>query len=229
MKKLRVLDLFSGIGGFSLGLERTGGFETVSFCEIRPFQRSILRRHWPEVPQIEDIRRIESFECDVICGGFPCQRFSTASRGRRVAEDLWPEMRRVTKINKPRLVIAENVKPGPIENAAADLRAEGYNITIRRIGADDCGAPHARSRWWLVAHSYDEGEFQCALDAEVARLPKLCASLWTAEAYRRAIRVPHGLPTGVDEAPRIALGNAVLPQIPQAIGHAILEAERASA
>lgn len=225
---IRVGDLFSGIGGFSLGLENAGDFETIVFCEIRAYQRAILRKHWPDVPQIEDIRTIDRLECDMICGGFPCQPFSTASRGRKVAENLWPEMHRIVKINKPRLVVAENVKPGPIENAAADLRAEGYNITIRRIGADDCGAPHARSRWWLVAHPYDEGEFQRALDAEVARLPELCAGLWGAEAYRRAIRVPHGLPTGVDEAARIALGNAVLPAIPQAIGRAILAFENSA-
>lgn len=222
---MRVLDLFSGIGGFSLGLEWAGGFETVAFCELRPFQRAILRKHWPEVRQIEDIRNVRRVNCDVICGGFPCQPFSNASRGRRVAEDLWPEMLRVVKINKPRIAFAENVKQGPIEHAAADLRAEGYNVTVRRIAADDCGAPHARSRWWLVAHPYDEGEFQCALDAEVARLPELCAGLWSAEAYEAAIRVPHGLPTGVDEAPRIALGNAVIPQIPRAIGTAILALE----
>ncbi|MVB04170.1 hypothetical protein GN325_20615 [Agrobacterium vitis] len=222
---MRVLDVFSGIGGFSLGLERTGGFTTAAFCELRPFQREILRKHWPDVEQIEDIRSINRFHSDVICGGFPCQKFSTASRGRRVAADLWPEMHRIVLINKPRIVIVENVKPEPIQNAAADLQSLGYTVTIRRIGADDCGAPHGRSRWWGVAHPYDESEFQRAIDAEVALLPKLCAGLWGAEAYRSAIRIPHGLPTGVDEPSRIALGNSVLPQIPEAIGRAILSLE----
>lgn len=229
MQKLKVLDLFSGIGGFSLGLERTGGFETITFCEVLGYQRAILRKHWPEVPQHEDIKTLGMVPgVDVVCGGFPCQPFSTASRGRKVAENLWPAMARIVRLNKPKLVFAENVQKGPIEDAAADLQGYGYNVTIRNISADDCGAPHGRSRWWVVAHPYDEGELQRAIDAEVAKLPELCAGLWSAEAYSRAIRVPHGLPTGVDEAPRIALGNTVMPQIPEALGRAILEAERAA-
>lgn len=224
---IRVFDLFSGIGGFSLGLERAGDFETVAFCEIRPFQRAILRKHWPDVRQIEDIRAIDQVGCDLICGGFPCQPFSTASRGRRVAENLWPEMIRVVRGSKPKLVIAENVQLGAIRSAEADLRADGYSVTIRNISAHDCGAPHGRSRWWAVAHPYDESEFQCALDAEVAKLPELCAGLWSAEAYADAIRIPHGFPTGVDEPARIALGNTVLPQIPEAIGRTIRVMEAA--
>src|SRR6056297_3805990 len=86
---LRVLDLFSGIGGFSLGLERTGGFETVAFCEIEPFPRRVLAKHWPEVPVYEDVRTLtgdalarDGIAIDVITGGFPCQAFSSAARGR---------------------------------------------------------------------------------------------------------------------------------------------------
>ena len=223
--KLRVADIFSGIGGFSFGLEATGHFETVLMCERAPFQRRILAKHWPAVKCVEDVRDISVINSDVICGGFPCQPFSTASRGRKVAEDMWPEMSRIVEASSPTIVIAENVKPGPIENAAADLQGYGYTVTVRNISADDCGAPHGRSRWWVIAHPYDESEFQRALDAEVAKLPELCAGLWTAEAYRRAIRVPHGLPSGVDEPARIALGNAVMPVIPQVIGYAIARAE----
>ncbi|KAB2762803.1 DNA (cytosine-5-)-methyltransferase [Brucella anthropi] len=220
MSKLRALSLFAGIGGFDLGLERTGGFEIVGQCEIEPFQRAVLRKHWPEVQQIEDIHDIERFDCDVICGGFPCQPFSTASRGRRVAVDLWPEMRRVVDGSDPSYVIAENVSEYAIKVAANDLRTLGYNIAIRNISAHDCGAPHGRSRWWLVAHPHEEGEFQRSLDAEVAKLPELCAGLWNAEAYAGAIRVSNGLSHRVHRVE--ALGNAVLPQIPQVIGLAIL-------
>ncbi len=80
---LRVLDLFSGIGGFSLGLERTGGFRTVAFCEIEPYCRAVLKKHWPEVPCFEDVRTIKGTDvgvCDVITGGFPCQDISTAGK-----------------------------------------------------------------------------------------------------------------------------------------------------
>lgn len=219
--KLRVLSLFAGIGGFDLGLERTGGFETLAFCEIEPFQRAVLAKHWPGVacfPDIHDLERVEGV--DVVCGGFPCQRFSTASRGRRVAADLWPEMLRVIRATQPSYVIAENVSEQAIARAADDLRGDGFNVTTRNISGNDCGAPHARSRWWLVAHPHEEGEFQRAFDAEVAKLPELCAGLWGAEAYARALRVPHGLPYRVHRVE--ALGNAVFPQIPQVIGQAIL-------
>ena len=87
-EKLKLLDLFSGIGGFSLGLERTGGFETVAFCEIEDYPRRVLARHWPEVPIYGDIRelsaarlRADGIRVDAICGGFPCQDISTAGPG----------------------------------------------------------------------------------------------------------------------------------------------------
>src|SRR3954468_25090950 len=84
-RKLKVLDLFSGIGGFSLGLERSGGFETVAFCEIEPFPRRVLAKHWPKVPIYEDVRELtgarlaaDGIAVDVITGGFPCQDISVA-------------------------------------------------------------------------------------------------------------------------------------------------------
>lgn len=228
MNKLRVLDLFSGIGGFSLGLERTGGFETVAFCEIEPFQRALLKQHWPNAIQYEDIHKVGRvyFHCDVICGGFPCQKFSTASRGRRVAADLWPEMLRLTLLNKPTYLVAENVSEDAIRPAADQLAAIGYSVTVRNISGSDCGAPHVRSRWWLVAHPHEESEFQRALDAEVAKLPELCSGLWGAETYARAVRVSDGVPHRVHRVE--ALGNAVLPKIPQVIGNAILQARSAA-
>jgi DNA (cytosine-5)-methyltransferase 1 len=111
MEKLKLLDLFSGIGGFSLGLERTGGFETVGFCEIDPFCQKVLRKHWPNVPIYEDVRTIDAIPANVISGGYPCQPFSTAGK-RGGAEDdrhLWPEMYRIVKASRPEWVIAENV------------------------------------------------------------------------------------------------------------------------
>lgn len=217
--KFRVLSLFAGIGGFDLGLQWAGGFETVAVCEIEPFQRALLKQHWPKAEQFPDIHGVEYFDCDVICGGFPCQKFSTASRGRRVAADLWPEMFRVVALIKPTYVIAENVSEDAIRTASAQLATLGYTVTVRNISGDDCGAPHVRSRWWVIAHPHEEGEFQRALDAEVAMLPKLCAGLWNAEAYSRAIRVSNGVPHRVHRVE--ALGNAVIPQIPQVIGQAI--------
>jgi DNA (cytosine-5)-methyltransferase 1 len=218
--KLRVLSLFAGIGGIDLGLAWAGGFETVAVCEIEPFQRALLKQHWPQAEQYPDIRSLNRIECDVICGGFPCQKFSTASRGRRVAADLWPEMLRVVALNRPTYVIAENVSKHAIRTASDQLTAIGYAVAVRNISGADCRAPHIRSRWWAVAHPHEHGEFQRALDAEVAKLPELCAGLWSAEAYASAVRIPHGIPHRVHRVE--ALGNAVIPQIPQVIGQAIL-------
>lgn len=227
---LKVLDLFSGIGGFSLGLERTGGFETVAFCEIEEFPRKVLRKHWPKVPIYDDVRTLtaaqlerDGISVDVICGGFPCQPFSTASRGRRVAADLWPEMRRAIKDVRPRIVIGENVQKQAISDAARSLRAIGYRTHFERISATDAGADHQRDRWWCIAHTYDESEFQRAIDAKVAKLPEICAGLWGPGNYARAIRVPDGVPNRVDRLK--GCGNAVVPQIPEMIGNAILSME----
>jgi DNA (cytosine-5)-methyltransferase 1 len=228
---LRVLDLFSGIGGFSLGLERTGGFKTVAFCEIDPFARRVLKKHWPEVPCYDDVRTLGAARIDadgigpidVICGGFPCQPFSTASRGRRIAFDFWPEMERLVGELRPRYVLAENVAEQPIRRVGSSLSRWGYRSFHRRVGADDAGADHTRNRWWSCSHTDDEGELHRAVNAEVARLPALCRDLWCGANYARAIRVFNGLPYRVDR--NRALGNAVLPMIPEAFGRAILAAE----
>lgn len=218
---LRVFSLFAGIGGFDLGLGWSGGFETVAVCEIEPFQRALLKQHWPQAAQYNDIHNVGNVDCDVICGGFPCQKFSTASHGRRVAADLWPEMYRVIALNQPTYVIAENVSEDAIKSGAEQLSGIGYTVTVRNISGVDCGAPHVRSRWWLIAHPHEEGKFQRHLNAEVAKLPKLCEGLWSAETYARAIRISHGIPHRVHRVE--ALGNAVIPKIPQVIGNAILE------
>jgi DNA (cytosine-5)-methyltransferase 1 len=229
MRKLRVLDLFSGIGGFSLGLERTGGFETVAFCEIEPYCRAVLAKHWPNVPCYNDIRKLGRLETrvDVVCGGFPCQAFSTASRGRRVAADLWPEMLRIIRLNRPGVVIAENVSEEAISNAAKHLNGDGYSTHCSRISGVDAGADHQRDRWWAVAYADAESELRGAVDAEVAKLSEVCRGLWGPENYARAIRVSYGLPHRVDERRRIeALGNTVFPFIPEAIGRAVLSVNR---
>lgn len=219
MSELSVFSLFAGIGGFDLGLQWCGGFKTSYVCEIEPFQREVLRTHFPNAAQFEDIRDIDRIDCDVICGGFPCQKFSTAHHGVSVADDLWPEMYRVVNINRPSYVVAENVSEYAIRTASDDLSKIGYTVAVRNISGTDCGAPHIRSRWWTIAHPHEEGEFQRALNAEVAKLPELCSGLWTAQTYARAIRISDGIPHRVHRVE--ALGNAVIPQIPQVIGRAI--------
>lgn len=220
-EKLKVLDLFSGIGGFSLGLERAG-METVAFCEIEPFCQQVLKKHWPDVPIHTDIKALGYVpSIDVICGGFPCQAHSHAARGRNNAPDLWPEMLRVVCEIMPRFVIAENVQEKPIQRAKSDLENLGYAVTIKRIGAHEAGADHQRNRWWLCAYADKNRELSSTIDAETRMLPELCNGVWDAENYARAIRVPDGLPYRMDRVR--SLGNSVLPFIPQLYGNAILE------
>ena len=167
--KLRVLDLFSGIGGFSLGLERAGGFETVAFCEIEPYCRRVLKKHWPDVPCYEDVRtltadtlRRDGIAVDVICGGFPCQDVSFA--GKRAGLEgarsgLWREYARIIGELRPRFVIVENV-PGLLNlgmgAVLGDLSTLGYGATWDCIPASAVGAPHRRDRVWCIAYANSE-------------------------------------------------------------------------
>lgn len=155
---MRVLDLFSGIGGFSLGLERAG-MTTVAFCEIEEYPRRVLRKHWPEVPIFGDIRELTSDQVgpvELICGGYPCQPFSTA--GKRGGQDddrhLWPEMLRLVRECRPRWVIAENVAGHismGLDDVLSDLEAEGYTCWPFVIPAVAVDAKHRRDRLWILA------------------------------------------------------------------------------
>lgn len=222
---LKVLDLFSGIGGFSLGFERAG-MNTVAFCEKDPFCRAVLQKHWPDIECYKDIEKLDGrqFQIDVVCGGYPCQPFSTASAGRRVAKDLWPEMFRIISECEPSYIIAENVAELPQRHAERALWQLGYRTTLKRISGDDIGADHTRNRWWLCAYPNNEGELYSAIDAEVAKLPELCRGIWSGENYARAVRVSNGIPNRVDR--NRALGNTVFPMIPEAFARAIMSVQK---
>ncbi len=220
--KLKVLDLFSGIGGFSLGLERTGGFETVAFCEIDPFCQRVLKKHWPDVPIYDDGRTLNyEGQVDIITGGFPCQPFSTASHGKITAPDMWPEFARIASRIKPKFAIAENVSKRPIDRAADHFRSLGMQCLVVCISGDDIGADHTRNRWWAIAHPYKNGELQSAIDAETSVMQALSNYIWGPEAYKASICISDGLPSGL--AGNGTFGNAVMPQVPELLGNAILQ------
>lgn len=160
---LKILDLFSGIGGFSLGLEATGHFETKAFCEIEPFCQQVLKKNFPGVPIFDDIRTLKGTDIgaiDIITGGYPCQPFSVA--GKQKAEQdprhLWPEYFRLIQELKPTWVIGENVsghiKLG-LDSVLEDLASEGYSTRTFSISASSIGANHKRERVWTVAYTYD--------------------------------------------------------------------------
>jgi len=168
VKKYKVLDLFSGLGGFSLGLERTGHFETVAFCDNDKFSKAILDKHWKGIKVYDDVREIseEKFKedgiefPDIITGGFPCQPFSVAGKQKGTSDDrhLWPEMFRIIKTFKPRFAIGENVRgivniqDGVVfETVCTDLESEGYEVQPFNIPAAGVGAPHRRERIWFIA------------------------------------------------------------------------------
>ncbi len=162
MRKLRVLDLFSGIGGFSLGLERTGGFETAAFCEYAEFPRKVLAKHWPDVPCFPDVRELKGSDIDgpidVICGGYPCQPFSTAGQRRGKEDDrhLWPEFCRLVDELRPAWVIGENVAGHismGLDDVLSDLERQDYAARTFVIPACATDAPHRRDRVWTVAHA----------------------------------------------------------------------------
>ena len=160
--ELNVLDLFSGIGGFSVGLEATGKFKTIGFCEQDKFCQKVLRKHWSDVPIYEDIKKLDArkIKADVVVGGFPCQSISIAGKQKGKDDDrfLFPEMLRVIKEVQPRWIIGENVSnlvnisDGQIlQGIHNDLEACGFEVQTFNISASSQGAWHKRSRVWIVA------------------------------------------------------------------------------
>jgi len=163
--KLKILDLFSGIGGFSYAAEKlVGGFETIAFCEQDEFCKKVLNKHWEDVPIYEDVRRLDGkkIKADVVVGGFPCQAVSTSGKRRGTEDDrwLWDEMFRIIQTTKPKWIIGENV-PGLISidegflfgQVLSDLESQNYDVQSFIIPACSQNAPHRRDRIWIVAHS----------------------------------------------------------------------------
>jgi len=245
--KLRVLDLFSGIGGFSLGLERTGGFETVAFCEIEPFPRRVLAKHWPEVPCYDDVTSADFAALgpvDVVTAGFPCQDISFAGKGAGLAGErsglFWHIIRTAGLVGWPKLLL-ENVA-GLLDRGLGEvlgaLASVGYDTEWHCIPASAVGAPHRRDRLWIIAdtkrqrrqglvqdYGFSVGKSEAfTVDSDGS------AAGWCRMAERAVpLRSGDGLPVGVERSRVKACGNAVVPQIPELIGRAILASLRGPA
>lgn len=156
-----MIDLFSGIGGFSLASRWTGQITTVQFVEIDTYCRKALEKNFPDVPIHDDIRTFRARKyrgaVDLLCGGFPCQDISIAGKGKGLAGEksgLWREMRRVINAARPRFCLIENVpaiRTRGIDRVLADLEKIGYSAEPFVVGAGDIGATHSRQRVWIVA------------------------------------------------------------------------------
>ena len=156
---LTVGSLFSGIGGLDLGLERAG-MKVIWQSEIDPYCNKVLKKHWPEVPNHGNIKDIDWGTVErpnIICGGYPCQPFSTAGK-RRGTDDprhLWPWVRTAISELRPDYAILENVRGHLTMGGTAvigDLAEIGYDAEWRIVSAAGLGAPHRRDRLIIVAY-----------------------------------------------------------------------------
>lgn len=233
---LRVLDLFSGIGGFSLGLERAG-METIAFCENADFPRRVIAKHWPSVPLHGDVRTIDvrRYKADVYAGGFPCTQTSVAAaiHGKRAGLDgeasgLWWNYLGHVDTGRPAWVITEN--PGGVLTWESEIQGGlerlGYRVSRLAFKATDFGLPHIRRRYFYVANR--DGK-----RLEVARPTRPPSTSWVARlaatggnwlsATPRAGRGFDGIPDRVDRVR--ACGNSVVPAMVEEVGRAIMAAE----
>jgi DNA (cytosine-5)-methyltransferase 1 len=249
----RVLSLFSGIGSFDLGLERTGGFRTVALCEINPYRRKVLARHWPEIQIHEDVRTLtadalarDGIEIDAIVGGFPCRNVSIAgySHGIRSGitgehSGLWDQYERLIEEIRPKFVIVENVRDllrSGLDRVLRGLAALGYDAEWQVLPGPFAGIPQSRERVWLAAYPAGIG-----VEGLFESLGPCAPGSWRtggeADLFDIADapfggddRFPQPLLRGVDDRPpcwvdRIgACGDSGFPQIAEIIGRAILSA-----
>jgi DNA (cytosine-5)-methyltransferase 1 len=235
----KVLSLFAGIGGLDLGLERTGGFKTVAFAEIDRHACKVLERQWPDVPNLGDVTAAEFPDADVIAAGFPCQDISLAGKGAGLAgarSGLWREVVRAIRLVRPLYAVLENVAAllgRGMGRVLGDLAEERYDAEWDCVPAFAVGALHYRDRAWIIAYP----------DTHSVRPQRLRPSptgAWCKQQFERLVQdqtrlsLPAGRRSGISDGvpDRVgqlkAYGNAVVPQIPELIGCAILEAERAA-
>jgi DNA (cytosine-5)-methyltransferase 1 len=226
---LRLLDTFSGIGGFSLAARWLGGFQTVQFVERDPYCQRILKKHWPTVPIHDDICtfRPEPGSADVVCGGFPCQDVSIAGKragiGLETRSGLFYELLRVVREVGARYLVMENVAGICSDGLAAvlgELANDGRACEWACVSAADLGAWHVRNRWWAISYP-DSYRMEGCIEKPIHWQPALARSQnirefemlrdGPAPGTPKLCRGSDGIPSGMDRLK--ALGNAVVPQV----------------
>jgi DNA (cytosine-5)-methyltransferase 1 len=245
-----MLDLFSGIGGFSLGLERSGLARTVAFCEIDPYCQRVLKKHWTDVRCYDDVRNLTAARLAedgierprIICGGFPCQDLSVAGRGAGLAGErsgFWFEFARIIGEFRPDLVFVENVSAllgRGLGTVLGDLASMGYDAIWGCIRADQFGLIQARDRLWIVAHNLQVGNkgllegiylgaHEQGWQGGQAHLQSIAdAPFERGDCYPQPLLrgMARRVPNRVDRVG--AVGNAVVPQIPEMLGRAVMRA-----
>lgn len=215
------LALFAGSGGGLLASQIIG-WRTVCAVELDWYCRCVLTQRQnerflrPPFPIWDDVRTFDGRpwrgRVDVISGGFPCQAYSSAASGKNVADDLWPEMRRIVADVAPRYVFAENVARKAIDAAADDLEQMGYETRCIELSASDMGADHVRGRCWLLAYTDDPGELLRAFNAEMAGMSGFYPRVWESDpgmsgmADGVAYRMDRIAATGNGQVPAVAIG-----------------------
>ena len=237
---LKLGSLFSGIGGFELGLERAiPSLETVWQVEQDKFCQKVLKKHWPNALLFDDVKTVGKHNLepvDILCGGFPCQDISTAGKGKGLKgaqSGLWFEMLRIISELRPKIVVLENVAAitfRGLNTVVYGLTENGYGVEWQIISARQFGAPHIRKRWFAVAYS------KCKLaqiqtkrqQSSVEKFRSLSpnrSTQWESRTIEPVVsRMDNGIPRRMDRIKRLkSLGNAIVPQCSEYIGMHILK------
>ena len=244
---MRHVDLCSGIGGFALGFEWAQLSNPVLFCDSEEWCRKVLRKHWTDVPILNDVKELANDptqipDCDILTAGYPCQPFSLASPKRKGAEDprhLWPYLLKIVTSKRPTWCVFENVYGHVsmgLDTVLNDLETQGYSARTFNVPALGVDANHKRERLWIVANSNDSGnrtsKHESVINGEEThqgwnRQPlNRTGGLgkngrWKWEPEPSVGRVANGVPRRMDRIR--GLGNAIVPQIAMQIGLAIKE------
>ena len=174
---LKHVDLCSGIGGFALGFGWAELSHPVLFCDIEPWSRKILAKHWPDVKIAKDVKELANDpdglvpDCDILTAGYPCQPFSVAGKQRGEEDDrhIWPEIFRIIKAKRPNWIVCENVYGHismGLDTVLSDLETEGYSCQPFIVPACAVNAPHRRDRLWIVAHTNSHGKPNGSINEE---------------------------------------------------------------